>query len=367
MRRIGKSIPPVSASSTPSRSQPGKAAARRRVGDTLDDRGPDRCGPREGHHQQRGPRVGQRGDAASGTYSLTGVEVLEAADVEEEIEGAEPVHGQVADIADHVGCAFDALTSRLIDGPGGIVDSDDLPAAPDQLRGVLPAAAAQIEDPAERLGPFGLLSVEPLRQLRHPGLTRVLPRRIAHAVHRVVQPHLSMEAPWQAPRKIRRAPPASVPGPIVRGPRSNRGRRAPTRRHPRRLPARCGAGPPGDAVAANTRPGARLPRHAVRRCPWTGGLPAVQVAQPSRACGRVVETWIRLRLFTRRAEVPPITRASPGGLWPPNTAGPRGCAETATAQAPAEPVEGEPDLPLGTKQGAVSFAIQPTTSSRRGR
>lgn len=36
------------------------------------------------------------------------------------------------------------------------------------------------------------------------------------------------------------------------------------------------------------------------------------------------------------------------------------CAGSATAQAPAEPVEGEPDLPLGTKQGAVKFAVQPT-------
>ena len=98
------------------------------------------------------PRVGQRGDAASGTCSLIGVEVLEAADVEEEIEGAELVHRQVADIADHEGGSLDALTSRVIALAGGVVVPTTSQAAPDQFGGVLPAP-----QPKSRARPSGLV------------------------------------------------------------------------------------------------------------------------------------------------------------------------------------------------------------------
>lgn len=104
-------------------------------------------------------RGGQRGDATSFGPLPFGVEALEAADVEEEVERPE-VGGQVCHVPDDVGDALCFTAPGRLDRGRDVVNADRLPASAGQFRGELAAAAAEVEGTPERRGAVGLLPVQ---------------------------------------------------------------------------------------------------------------------------------------------------------------------------------------------------------------
>src|SRR5580693_4811612 len=91
--------------------------------------------------------------------TLSGVQALEAADVEEEAERPQAGRRQPRHVANDVAepGRVPALGRCRLDRGRHVVDAHRLPPSPRELGGVLAAAAAQVERTAQGAGALGLL------------------------------------------------------------------------------------------------------------------------------------------------------------------------------------------------------------------
>jgi hypothetical protein len=103
----------------------------------------------EGQDEQRCSGSGQFGDPVADGAPLFGGEALQAADVEEEVECAQPGSGQGGHVADYEPCPRDVPAGGCFDGMGDEVNAHNLPAPTGQVGTVHAPAAAQVEGSAE--------------------------------------------------------------------------------------------------------------------------------------------------------------------------------------------------------------------------
>jgi hypothetical protein len=123
--------------------------------------------------------------------TLSGVQTLEAANVEEEVEHAQVCRRQPRHVADDVAepVHTPALRCRRLDRGRHVVDAYGLPPSARELRGELAAAAAEIERTTEGGGALGLLAIQQRSDTCCRRCSIALPRRDPEPVHACVVRH----------------------------------------------------------------------------------------------------------------------------------------------------------------------------------